>query len=211
MLGEQLSHSLHVAWVVQAGCETPEGVLSSRLYCLQSPLLCNHEAVLTCIYALLSFSTQIIERERKCCVLYIAFQRKENEIRKGHQAGTHMSLRMEPVAAALWMYPGFRAWICARKAFSEVGEGTRSSKWVRPNSESTLLSVSLPTSVKQKVPFNFHKSILAYFFKHFFVFPTENATSSQWIKAYYSTYVGKAYSFLLVVEPNTEAFAYLSY
>lgn len=80
----------------------------------------------------------------------LCFQRKKNEVRKGCWAGTHMSLRMEPVAAALWMYPGFRAWICARKAFSDVGDGTRSSKWVRPNSESTLLSVSLPTSVKQK-------------------------------------------------------------
>lgn len=138
------------------------------------------------------------------------FERKQNEVRKGCQAGTHMSLRMEPVAAALWMYPGFRAWICARNAFSDVGDGTKSSKWVRPNSESTLLSVSLPTSVKQKLPFNFHRSKLAYFFKHFFAFPAKNVTSSQWIKAYYSTYIAKAYSFL-IVGPNTEAFAYLSY
>lgn len=192
---------------------TPEGVPSSRLYCLQSPLLCNYESVLTWIYAFLVvfffFFTQIIERERgntACC-----FQRKKNEVRKGGQAGTHMSLRMEPVAAALWMYPGFRAWICARKAFSDVGDGTRSSKWVRPNSESTLLSVSLPTSVKQKLPFNFHRSILAYFFKHFFAFPTKNATFSQWINHVILLIISKAYSFLLVMGPNTEAFAYLSY
>lgn len=53
------------------------------------------------------------------------------------------------------MYPGFRALICARKAFSEVGDGTRSSKCVRPNSESTLLSVSLPTSGKHKGDYNY--------------------------------------------------------
>lgn len=34
---------------------TPEGVPSSRLYCLQSPLLCNHEAVLTWICAFFFF------------------------------------------------------------------------------------------------------------------------------------------------------------
>ena len=61
---------------------------------------------------------------------------------------THMSPRMVLGVAPPWRYPGFRAWICARKAFSEVGDGTRSSNWVRANSESTLLSVSLPTSIR---------------------------------------------------------------
>ena len=61
---------------------------------------------------------------------------------------THMSPRMVLGVAPPWRYPGFRAWICARKAFSEVGDGTRSSNCVRANSESTLLSVSLPTSIR---------------------------------------------------------------
>lgn len=50
---------------------TPEGVPSSGLYCLQSPLLHNHEAVLTWIYV---FLNQIIERERKYCMLLIVFK-----------------------------------------------------------------------------------------------------------------------------------------
>lgn len=71
------------------------------------------------------------------------------QLRKCRQEqDTHMSPCMV-LAAPPWMYPGFRAWIWARKAFSDVGDGTRPSNCVLANSESTVLSVSLATSSGQ--------------------------------------------------------------